>query len=294
MTTAVTEAPEGIRQLRDLAPHFDHVLLDQWGVLHEGRQVFPAARTAVAALQAAGKSVLVLSNSGKRSAENAARLAELGLPPESYSGIVTSGEATWQALRRRDEAPFAGLGRRCFLIVRGGDRSVVEGLELELTAEIGAADFILLAGLDDEAADPLVWQPVFGAALERGLPMLCANPDVKMITERGLVMGPGALAGRYEALGGAVTYIGKPHPPIYMECLRLLGRPDPARVLAVGDSLDHDILGGRRMGMPTLLIGHGVHAAILRDKAPAEMAAAAAELAADDRRPAWVQWQLTW
>ncbi|MEK7415665.1 MAG: TIGR01459 family HAD-type hydrolase, partial [Planctomycetota bacterium] len=49
-TTAITN-------LRDIAQRFDHVLLDQWGTLHEGKAVFPAARACVNALRAVGKRV---------------------------------------------------------------------------------------------------------------------------------------------------------------------------------------------------------------------------------------------
>jgi HAD superfamily hydrolase (TIGR01459 family) len=267
-----TRRPALIPGLSAIAERFDHLLLDQWGVLHDGRALFPGARAAVAALAGAGKRVLVLSNSGKRAAENAARLAALGLPADAYEGIVTSGEACWQLLKRRELAPFDRLGARCLLVTRGGDRSVVEGLALILAEDVAGADFILLAGLDDDLAKPEAWRPRWRAALARGLPMVCANPDLTMIGAAGLAPGPGSLARLYEALGGAVTYVGKPHPPIYEACLRLLGRPDPRCVLAVGDSLDHDIRGAAAMGMGTALVTGGILAA--------EFAAAGDEAAA--------------
>ena len=250
--------PALIPGLSAIAARYDHVLLDQWGVLHDGHAIFPAAHAAVTALGRAGKRVLVLSNSGKRAAENAARLARLGLAEDAYDGIVTSGEACWQLFQRRELPPFDRLGRRCLLVTRGGDRSVVEGLALSLTEDIRSADFILLAGLDDALAKPEAWRQAWSEGVARGLPMICANPDLTMITADGLIPASGSLARLYEELGGAVTYVGKPHAPIYEECLRLLGRPDPARVLAIGDSLDHDVRGGAGMGMGTVLITSGI------------------------------------
>jgi HAD superfamily hydrolase (TIGR01459 family) len=244
--------------LSEISDRFDHVLLDQWGVLHHGDAVSAAVGEAVAALRHAGKQVLVLSNSGKRAAANAERLAALGLAPEAYDGLLSSGEACWRLLQRRDRPPFDRIGRRCLLVARGNDRSIVGGLDLSLARDVRDADFILMAGLDDALADPEAWRARWAEAVARDLPMICANPDLTMITAAGLASGPGGLADLYEVAGGVVTYVGKPHAPIYEECLTLLGQPDPRRVLAVGDSLDHDILGGARMGMATALVTSGI------------------------------------
>lgn len=252
------KGPALIPGLSAIAERFDHVLLDQWGVLHHGRAVFPEARDAVAALRRAGKRVLVLSNSGKRAAENAARLAALGLPEDAYDGIVTSGEACWELLRRRELPPFDRLGARCLLISRGGDSSVVDGLDLSLVDHVEDADFILLAGVDDELGEPDDRRAYWREAVARGLPMICANPDLTMIAGARLAPGAGAFARVYDELGGDVIYVGKPHAPIYRECLRLLGQPEPRRVLAVGDSLEHDIRGGAGMGMGAVLITSGI------------------------------------
>jgi HAD superfamily hydrolase (TIGR01459 family) len=278
--------------LEAVADRFDHVLLDQWGVLHDGRRVHDAARDCVAALQRAGKAVIVLSNSGKRADANAERLAALGLPRSLYTALVSSGEAAWQALQRRDAAPFEGLGRRCWLIVRGGDRSLVEGLDLELVDGPEAAEFVLLGGLDEALADIALWRPRLALAAARGLPLICANPDLQSVTPAGLVPAPGALARLYERQGGLVTYFGKPHPPIYRRCLAMLGDPPPASVLAVGDSLDHDVLGGHRAGLATLLVTSGVHAPAFA--AAASRQAALDALAGAGPRPDFMMERLAW
>src|SRR5206468_5626173 len=174
--------PVYVEGLSAIAAHFDHVLLDQWGVLHDGRRVLPGVPAAVAGLRAGAKTILVLSNSGKRAADNVERLAALGLPRGSLDFVMTSGEATWRALQRAESGPFGKLGRRCLLIARGGDRSIVHGLDLDLVEQAGTADFILLAGLDDGFSDPALWPAILDEAARRGLPMICANPDLTMFT----------------------------------------------------------------------------------------------------------------
>ena len=68
----------------------------------------------------------------------------------------------------------------------------------------------------------------------------------------------GALADEYEAMGGAVTWYGKPYAPIYEHALRLAGNPAVGEVLAVGDGLQTDILGAARMGFDAIYVTGGI------------------------------------
>ncbi|MGJ5135266.1 MULTISPECIES: TIGR01459 family HAD-type hydrolase [unclassified Bradyrhizobium] len=289
MTAAACE----ISGLSAIADRFDHVLLDQWGTLHDGRTVLPAAHDCVLRLREAGKHILVLSNSGKRASANAERLARLGLPRSTYDGILTSGEVTWTGLRDRAREPFTDCGNACFLITRGGDCSLIDGLDLVLVTDMRDADFILLGGLDDDLAEPDLWRDRFTGAAARGVPMICANPDLMMFGAAGLVPAPGTLARAYEWLGGPVSFVGKPHAPIFAAALEQLGDPDPHRVLMIGDSLDHDVAGARAAGLQSLLLGDGVHRTTLAG-AP-DLAAATRKLAASPgRMPNWTMQHLVW
>ncbi len=248
--------------LADLASRYQGFIVDQWGVLHDGARPYPDALDCLVRLRAAGKQVVLLSNSGKRTAINRARLAEIGIEESLYDAIVTSGEATWQALAERIEPFFAALGRRCILWSRYGDRSVVESLALEVVERVEDAEFLLLAGVDDDARLEDFSLHIEVAA-GRGLPMVCANPDIVAVLPDGRFgMGPGAVAHHYEQLGGAVGYVGKPHRPIYQVCLEALGHPPPDEVLTVGDSMAHDVAGGAAMELDTALIMSGIHSRI--------------------------------
>jgi HAD superfamily hydrolase (TIGR01459 family) len=282
--------------LGEIADSFDAVLVDQWGVLHDGHDVFAAARDCLDRLHGAGKRVAILSNSGKRAEENRRRLTALGLPESAYDHLLTSGEAAWMGLRDRAGPPFDRLGRRCLLITRDRDRSVVDGTDLKPVDDVAAAEFILLAGVDEGAGAPEAWRAVFAEGVRRGLPMLCANPDLAMFGAAGLVPGPGSLAAFFESLGGRVEYVGKPHAPIFAAAARLLGNPPPDRVLVIGDSLDHDVRGGNRAGMATALIAGGVHAAALHGLAdPGALVQAVERLAGEaGKLPRWILAELTW
>lgn len=281
-----------IARLQEIADRFDHVLLDQWGTVHEGNAVFPEARACIRALRTAGKRVLILSNSGKRSDDNAERLAKLGLPQDEHDGVLTSGEVLWHGLQERAVAPFDQLGRRA-LLIGSNVLSMVEGLDVVAVTNPARAEFVWLASLDETNADPEAWHDDLESFAARGMPMLCANPDLTMFTSKGLLPAPGALARLYAELGGRVHYIGKPHTAIFAAALRQLGDPRPERVLVVGDSLDHDIEGGRRAGMLTALITSGVHGKALAEAR--DVGAAIRDLAGDPKRmPGWAMPRLMW
>jgi HAD superfamily hydrolase (TIGR01459 family) len=88
----------------------------------------------------------------------------------------------------------------------------------------------------------------------------CLNPD--RVVVRGGVSEPcaGALADIYIALGGEVVWYGKPHRTIYQHALKLGGNPPDEAVLAIGDSLQTDILGAAQMGFDAIFVTGGIHA----------------------------------
>jgi HAD superfamily hydrolase (TIGR01459 family) len=260
--------------LAELAPHHNGFVLDQFGVLHDGQAPYPGVAEALRQLRAHGKRVLVLSNSGKRAAHNSARLARFGVTPELYDGVISSGEVCWQMLHRRDRAPWNTLGRRVLLVNPAEDAPMVEGLALEPVDTVARADFILLASLPD-GMPPAALQPLLDGAAARGLALVCANPDRERLTPRGVEPSSGSVAARYEQMGGRVVWVGKPHPLIYDACRERLAALGVTRICAVGDSLEHDVLGGSRAGFDTCFIAGGLHAG---DFARAGPAGAAAEL----------------
>ncbi len=282
--------------LADLASRYRGFIVDQWGVLHDGGAPYPDALDGLAELRAAGKRVVLLSNSGQRAAVNRRRLAALGIDPDLYDALVTSGEATWQALAGRSEPLFAGLGRRCMLWARAGDRSLVEDRGLQVVTDVEEADFLLLGGIEDDAR-----LEQFTAALERAaardLPMVCANPDVVAVLPGGAFgIAPGALARHYEGLGGQVAYVGKPHRPVYELCLETLAPLPPGEILVIGDSVAHDIAGGAGMGLATALIMGGIHASLFDlEHGLSANAAALERLEAEyGARPDWVLPRFRW
>ncbi|WID98683.1 TIGR01459 family HAD-type hydrolase [Bosea vestrisii] len=245
--------------LAALVPRYDGFLLDQWGVLHDGVRPYPGAVAALEALRRAGKRLIILSNSGRLGSENAVQLAKLGFARELYDEVVSAGDDAREALATRDEPLYQALGRRCLLLAREGEAHLADGLGLELVDEVETADFILLMTMDPPRQSVAGWMELLEAGSRQRLPMICANPDLHRASPTGgLQEAPGLVARAYEQLGGAVRYHGKPEPRIYRTCLARLGL-DRSRVVAIGDSLEHDIAGAQAAGLDSVFIGGGIH-----------------------------------
>ena len=245
--------------LAPLAAHFDGFILDQWGVLHDGTHPYAGAIECLERLRSAGKRIVILSNSGRREAHNLELMQSMGFDTTLIDRLVSAGEDAREALVLRTERFHQALGHRCYAITRAGDCTLLEGIGLELVDTIAAAEFIAVVGIDSPRRNVADYEPELREGISRGLPMICANPDLVRFSSRGLIETAGALAQRYEALGGSVFYHGKPHPPIYRSCLAALGCA-PDKVLAIGDSVHHDVLGASRAGLASALIPGGVHA----------------------------------
>lgn len=247
--------------MRDLAPQYDGFILDLWGVVHDGAAPFPGVLDCMRRLIDAGKRLILLSNAPRRADDVVRRIAAIGVPAELYHGVMSSGEEAWQYLHDRTDPFYAALGRRCLHICSDRDLEIREGLGLDFVDAPAEADFILNTGPAewDDTLD--TYEPVLAASRERGLPMVCANPDLVVVHAGKPALCAGALAEEYERIGGRVSWHGKPYPSVYDSCLRLLGIAEHGRILAIGDSLRTDIAGADTAGIASLLIAGGIHAA---------------------------------
>ncbi|CAH1665182.1 conserved hypothetical protein [Hyphomicrobiales bacterium] len=253
---ARTAFPAG---MAELAAGYDGFLLDQWGVLHDGTRPYAGAIDCLERLRAAGKAVIILSNSGRSGRDNEAVLAGMGFARHLYDRVASAGDDARDALATRSEPAYRALGPRCLLLARPGEEHLASGLGLALVETPGEADFIFVMSMDSERQSVAGWKPVLTEALRRGLPMVCGNPDRYRVHADGtLHEAPGLAALAYERMGGIVHYHGKPHPRIYRSCLRFLNRPTE-RLLAIGDSLEHDVAGANGVGIDACFIAAGIH-----------------------------------
>ena len=270
---------EHLASFAPLAPRYDGFILDLWGVIHDGLRPYPGAVDCLARLGTAGKRRALLSNGPRRNHVIQAAMRAMGIADSLYDVILTSGEATWLALRDRPDAWLRSLGERVFHLGPMRDLSVVEHLPLTRVADPAAATFVVNTGPDDllGVTETGPYEATLAACAARNLPMVCANPDLEVIRDGKRVLCAGALAQRYQEMSGTVRYFGKPDPAVYRQVLQAL---DVAKVLAVGDALRTDVAGAAAAGLPACWVLGGIHAAELGgDTAKIEAAARQAGLA---------------
>ena len=254
--------------LAALAADYDGYILDVWGVMHQGGPAYPEAVACVRRLREAGKRVVFLSNAPRLAHQVETVLNGKGVDDALYDAVVASGDATRRALANRSHPSADGLGTRYHLLGPPWSDDVIDGLGYAPVGDIAEAEFLLGIGLDDGCNTVEAHEPVLQAAAARHLPMICVNPDLVVIRLGVQEPCAGALAARYEELGGRVHYFGKPYSEVYDLALAALGLP-PTRVLAVGDGLATDIAGAAAAGLDSLLITGGLLADAL-DLAPGE------------------------
>lgn len=242
-----------------LAADTDAWLVDIWGVMHDGVRPYQAAVAACRTFRHRGGTVLLLSNAPRPAPSVVQQLRRIGVADDAYCAVLSSGDAA--------RAMIADLrGRGVLHIGPERDLPIFEGLGVELVA-LDAAAAIVCTGLrDDETETPGDYTGELSKALRRGLPMICANPDLKVERAGKLVWCAGGIAAAYQAMGGDVRYAGKPHAPIYAQARDMIARlrgadVGNARLLAIGDGIKTDIAGALDAGIRAVFVASGVHVA---------------------------------
>ena len=231
--------------------------VDIWGVMHNGVAPFSGAVAACRTFRARGGIVVLVSNAPRPAASVMTALDRLGVPRDCYDAIQSSGDTSRGLIAALGAAPVTHLGP-------GRDLPLYEGLPVSLVPAASARTIVCTGLIDDETETAETYRGLLADFAGRKLPMICANPDLTV--ERGgkIIPCAGAVAALYEQLGGAVTYAGKPHLPIYEAAFAtvdaLAGRPVARReILAIGDGIRTDIAGAAAAGIRSVYIASGVH-----------------------------------
>lgn len=254
-----------IETLAEVTTRYDALFVDLWGCLHDGVKPFPEAVAALTAYRQTGGAVVLVTNAPRHRTAVAQHLEQMGVPADCWDTIATSGDSARAAMFR------GAVGQKVWFMGEPRDLSffdpiaVVENpVEIE-QVELSQAEGIVCCGPFDPLADPAVNRPEFLYAKTKGLPLLCANPDI--VVDRGgkREWCAGALARLYTEMGGQSLYFGKPHPPIYdlaHRRLAAIGKDAPSsRILAIGDGILTDVQGAMGEDLDCLFITGGLAAA---------------------------------
>ena len=251
--------PAIIAHAGPLLARYDAVFCDVWGVLHDGRRAHAEAGEALARFRADGGTVVLVSNAPIPEDGVAAVLAKTGVRRDAWDAIVSSGDI---ALRHVAEKGYrrlhqVGPSRRDYrLYVR---------LPVPQQVALAEAEAIICTGLFDDRKETIAdYRDMIAAGLARGLPFVCANPDLVVDVGEMRLPCAGSIAAEYERQGGDVFWAGKPHPAAYAAALEraqgVRDKPIPLRrILAVGDAVRTDLAAARGLGVDALLIAGGIH-----------------------------------
>ncbi len=254
-----------IARLAEVSAQYDALFVDLWGCVHNGVTALPDAVAALQLYRAGGGKVILVTNSPRPRAGVQKQLVHFGVPDDAWDSIATSGDSARSAMYR------GVVGQKVWHLGPPTDGRFFEPPEiLENPVEIervalDEAQGIACTGPFDPQADPEALRPHLEQALDRDLPLLCANPDI--VVDRGDIREwcAGAVAKLYSQMGGTSLYFGKPHPPIYdLARRRLAGlgvTVQDDRILAIGDGILTDVAGAIGEDIDSLFISGGLAAA---------------------------------
>jgi HAD superfamily hydrolase (TIGR01459 family) len=255
-----------VETLEEVSAPYDALLCDLWGCIHDGVKPIPEAVAALRRFRASAsdRKVILITNAPRPKTTIAADLDRMGLPREAWDDIVSSGDTARAAMYR------GAVGNRVWFMGEPRDEPFFEPLpEIEDAVKIDRvaleeAEGIVCVGPFNPLADPADLRPHLLYAKQKGLKLLCANPDV--VVDRGETREwcAGKVAQIYDEMGGESLYFGKPQPAIYdLARTRLAnvgGTIDASRILAVGDGIRTDIKGALGEDIDSLFITGGLAA----------------------------------
>ena len=258
-----------IEHLSEISDRYDALFVDLWGCVHNGVKALPGAVSALQEYRQKGCKVVLVTNAPRPHASVRKQLTHFEVPEDSWDAIATSGDSARSAMFR------GTVGSKVWFVGQPHDQNFFEPLQLiqdpvEIEqVSLEEAEGIVCTGPEDPMADPEVMRPQFLYAKQKGLKLLCANPDI--VVDRGDVREwcAGALARLYTEMGGESLYFGKPHPPIYdlaRRRLTALGKDvAEADILAIGDGIGTDIAGAMGENLDSLFITGGLAASETHD-----------------------------
>jgi HAD superfamily hydrolase (TIGR01459 family) len=275
-----------------LAPGYDAVLCDVWGVIHNGLAAFPDACDALTRFRRQGGTVILVTNAPRPGRNVTHLLDKLAVPRDAYDAIVSSGDVTRSVMA-------AQPGKAVFHIGPERDLPIFDGLGLDFVAP-DKADYVVCTGLtDDETETAESYRGLLAELRARNLFLLCGNPDLVVHRGERLLHCAGAVADLYKSMGGEVLYAGKPHRPIYDEATARIAavrgaEPPRSRMIAIGDSVRTDLAGAAALGMDCLFVTAGIHAEELGGRDTPDRAALEAIFAEAGVAPKAVTNRLAW
>jgi glycerol 3-phosphatase-2 len=232
-----------------LARRYDVALLDLDGVIYLGEQPVAGAPAALKAAREAGMRLAFVTNNASRTPANVADLLQRMDIPADPTEVITSSHAAAHYLA--DQLP---VGANVLVL---GTTGLIEAIIERGLTPVFSADDEPVALVQGYSPD-LDWHALAegAVAIRRGVLYLATNLDATVPSSRGPLPGNGSLVAALTHATGVLPHAtGKPDPTMHAESVQRSAAKNP---LVVGDRLDTDIEGARRVGCDSLLVMSGV------------------------------------
>ena len=115
-----------IESISKIVDKYDLFILDQWGVMHDGKAGYSHSIDCVDKLVQLKKKIIIISNTSKRKETTIEKLTKLGFKKNDFFEVMTSGEIIWQNLCTKSHKFIKTLGPNCYYLF---DETKEEGLE---------------------------------------------------------------------------------------------------------------------------------------------------------------------
>jgi 4-nitrophenyl phosphatase len=224
------------------------IILDMDGVLWQDQTPLLDLPSFFRNAAQAGQAVILATNNSTKTVDQyIAKLFGFGVDLQP-SQIVNSSMATAYYLKQQHPQ-----GGPVYIV---GENGLIDSLAAEGFFFSEDNPIAVIAAMDRQMSYPKLSKAAL--FIRSGVPFIGTNPDRTFPTPNGLVPGSGAVLAFLEA----ATYVkplimGKPERFMFDVALQRMGLSAQA-VLAVGDRMDTDVLGGQRAGCRTAAVLSGV------------------------------------
>ena len=253
--------------LSDISDTYMAMIFDQWGVLHNGVEAYDGIIDCLKELRSRKKVIILLSNTMMRETENKALLKKMGIGPSLYDRIISVGEFISSGFEKQENEVFKNLGSRYYSFHKGGVYDFIEGVPVERVNDVTEAEFVLVTGHDILEKSVKELEPELKKIVQKGLKTVFAIPDSRGLLSPNYIMGPGLLVRRLRDFGGVIFSAGKPHKPIFQECINYLQSKDiyPGHTVMIGDTMAHDMVGANMSEIDACFVKSGLHSGTFRN-----------------------------
>ena len=234
--------------MKEIASQYDGFIIDQWGVIHDGKTFYHGALETLVQLRDLGKPVVILTNSRKIAQRNIDRLTSMSVSRDMYTDLISSAELLRDLLVERPQAPWNELGKKVFIVAVKNDHALIDGTSYVSVPEIEQADFVLLLSTTEDVPES-AHEHWINVAVENKIPVFSSSSDPLTVSPRGVFSGLAGIRETIRKRGGMTINV-----IVYEQCHKFMLNIRKKRIFGIGDQFATDVVGAKNYGIDAALV----------------------------------------